>query len=185
TTVLVVDAFGNTVISSTAQVDIAIGANPGGGTLSGTTSVAAVQGVAQFSDLSIDKVGAGYTLVASSSGLAAATSGSFDIAPGAPATLMILVQPSTTGHNKPIKPPVEVGVFDAWGNLVDTATTAITMTIAVNPSGGVLSGTTTRSAVQGIAVFDDLSIDQNGNGYVLAAAAPGLAGDQSQPFRIK
>ena len=185
TTVVVVDAFGNTVTTSTALVDIAIGANPGGGKLSGTTPVAAVQGVALFSDLSIDKVGAGYTLVANSANLTPATSAPFDITPGAPAALAFLVQPSTTDHNKPIKPPVEVGVFDAWGNLVDTATTAITMTIAVNPSGGVLSGTTTRAAVQGIAVFDDLSIDQNGSGYELAADAPGLAGDQSRPFRIK
>jgi hypothetical protein len=185
TTVRVVDAFDNTVTTSNAQIDLAIGSNPGGGTLSGTTSVTAAQGVALFSDLSIDRVGVGYTLDASTAGRTPVSSVSFDITPGAPSVLAILVQPSTTDHNKTIKPPVEVGVLDNWGNLVDTATTAITMAIAVNPSGGVLSGTTTRAAVNGIAVFDDLSIDKNGTGYVLSADATGLTGDQSRPFRIK
>ena len=41
---------------------MAIGTNPGGGTLSGTTTVAAVAGVATFSNLSINKAGTGYTL---------------------------------------------------------------------------------------------------------------------------
>jgi hypothetical protein len=45
---------------------IAIGANPVGGTLSGTTTVAAVAGTATFANLSIDKAGAGYTLAATS-----------------------------------------------------------------------------------------------------------------------
>ena len=49
------------------------------GLLSGTTSVAPVNGIAQFGDLTIDKAGTGYVLRASVSGAAAATSSSFDI----------------------------------------------------------------------------------------------------------
>ena len=78
-TVQVSDSQGNVVTSSSATVTLAIGNNPGGGTLSGTTSVAAVNGIATFSNLSIDKTGTGYTLVASSSGLTGATSSAFDI----------------------------------------------------------------------------------------------------------
>jgi uncharacterized repeat protein (TIGR01451 family) len=70
---------GNNLVSSTANVTLAIGTNPGGGTLSGTTTVAAVGGTATFSNLSINNVGAGYTLAASSSGLAGATSNAFNI----------------------------------------------------------------------------------------------------------
>ena len=47
---------------------MAIGTNPGGGTLSGTNPVAAVSGVATFANLSIDKAGNGYTLTASAGG---------------------------------------------------------------------------------------------------------------------
>jgi hypothetical protein len=78
-TVLVQDAFGNTVTSATNVVNIAIGTNPSGGTLSGTTSVTVSGGIATFSNLSINKVGNGYTLVATSGTLTSATSASFNI----------------------------------------------------------------------------------------------------------
>src|SRR5439155_18745135 len=52
-TVQIQDANGN-LVNSTASVAIAIANNPSSGTLSGTTPVAAVSGVAAFSDLSIN-----------------------------------------------------------------------------------------------------------------------------------
>src|SRR5438094_2305233 len=48
--------------SSTASITVAIGSNPSGGTLSGTTTVAAASGVATFSQLSINAGATGYTL---------------------------------------------------------------------------------------------------------------------------
>src|SRR5439155_988919 len=59
------DALGNTITSFTGNVTVSIANNAGGGTLSGTVTIAAVNGVASFSTLSIDKVGSGYTLTAS------------------------------------------------------------------------------------------------------------------------
>jgi Tol biopolymer transport system component len=61
---------------------VAIGTNPSGGTLSGTTMIIAVAGVATFSNLSIDKAGTGYTLQATSGALTAATSAAFNITNG-------------------------------------------------------------------------------------------------------
>ena len=87
-TVLVQDASGNTVTSSTAAITLAIGTNPSGGVLSGTSNCpagpgtvcqSAVGGVATFADLSIDTAGTGYTLGASSPGLTGATSGAFNV----------------------------------------------------------------------------------------------------------
>jgi hypothetical protein len=78
-TVEVEDAFGNPDTSSTAAVTMAIGANPGSGSLSGTTTVDASAGVASFTDLSINTSGRGYTLVATSAGITSRTSGFFDI----------------------------------------------------------------------------------------------------------
>ena len=46
-------------------VTVSIQANPGGGTLSGTTTVDSSNGVADFGNLQIDKAGVGYDLVAS------------------------------------------------------------------------------------------------------------------------
>ena len=66
----------------TGSVSIAIGHNGGlllHGTLSGTKTVPVVNGVATFSDLSIDQLGNGYTLVVSAPGATSAESTPFNI----------------------------------------------------------------------------------------------------------
>ena len=63
-----------------ASISLAIGNNPGGGTLGGTSPQTASGGIASFADLTIDNPGVDYTLVASSTGFASATSGPFTIA---------------------------------------------------------------------------------------------------------
>ena len=74
------DANNVTLPSFTGSITLALGSNPGGGTLSGTNPQNATGGVATFADLSIDKLGTGYTLVASpTGGLPAATSNAFNI----------------------------------------------------------------------------------------------------------
>jgi len=73
------DAFGNTQPSFVGNVTVSIGTNPSAGTLAGTLTTAAVAGVATFTNLSINNVGTGYTLVANGAGLTAATSNAFDI----------------------------------------------------------------------------------------------------------
>jgi len=60
-------------------VSIAFGTNAGGGTLSGTLSVGTVNGVATFNNLSINNSGTGYTLSATSSGLNAGLTSSFNV----------------------------------------------------------------------------------------------------------
>ncbi len=51
-------------------------------TLSGTTTTNATAGIAGFTDLSIDRAGKGYTLVATASNLSSATSAAFDVVSG-------------------------------------------------------------------------------------------------------
>src|SRR5262249_23656842 len=88
-TVLVEDAFGNVVASDTSTVTIALGANPGGATLGGTTTAQAANGRATFPKLNLSAFGSGYTLVARDGGLPALTSRPFDVNP-------ITITPSTT-----------------------------------------------------------------------------------------
>jgi len=77
----VVDQFGNVETGDNSDtMTLSIGANPSGGTLGGTLTVTVVNGVATFSDLSIDLVGMGYTLHASvGGGLADIDSNPFNI----------------------------------------------------------------------------------------------------------
>jgi hypothetical protein len=77
-TVRLLDDNGKLKTGSSAPVTIALASNPAGATLGGTTTVDAVGGVASFSNLTLNKAGGQYTLVASSPGLASATSSSFD-----------------------------------------------------------------------------------------------------------
>ena len=67
--VAVQDAKGNTVTTASTSITVAIGTNPASGTLAGTTTVAAANGVATFSTLSLNLAGTGYTLTASATGL--------------------------------------------------------------------------------------------------------------------
>ena len=62
------------------QVTVSIEANPGGGTLTGTTTVTSSKGVADFGNLQINKAGSAYNLAASTPGFTPATSSFFIIA---------------------------------------------------------------------------------------------------------
>jgi len=80
--VAIEDDLGNTMTNFSGTVTIAIGRNGGvvlPGTLSGTKTVPVVNGIATFSDLSIDQPGNGYTLRVTSSGLLGAESAAFNI----------------------------------------------------------------------------------------------------------
>ena len=76
--VAVVDGQGRVVTSSIAPITVGIRDNPGRARLRGTTTVHAVHGVASFTDLTLDALGNGYTLTASSPKLPATTSSPFD-----------------------------------------------------------------------------------------------------------
>src|SRR5438132_9999697 len=58
--VTALDPAGNPVPGFTGSITVALGNNPGGSALGGTTTVAAVNGVASFATLTLDKTGTGY-----------------------------------------------------------------------------------------------------------------------------
>jgi len=163
---------------------MAIGTNPGSGTLSGTNPVAASGGTATFSDLSINKMGEGYTLTATADGLTSATSNTFNITAGAASKLIFNVQPSHTTVNETFNPNVVVWVTDANENLVTNASNSVTMSFGTNPSGATLSGTLTVSASGGVATFTSLSVNLTGTGYTLKAASSGLTDGISTAFNV-
>jgi len=79
-TLELLDAYGNRATSDNATtVDVALGANPTGATLTGALSQPSSAGIVTYGDLAVNRVGAGYTLVASGAGLAAVESAPFDI----------------------------------------------------------------------------------------------------------
>jgi hypothetical protein len=178
------DALGNTVVTFTGSVTVAIGTNAGGGTLSGTTSVTAILGVATFPNLSINRPGTGYTLTASGVGATAATSGPFNITPGPAVQLVFTGPPSNTGAGAAITPAVLVTAQDALGNTATSFGGLVTITIADNPGGATLSGTPAVNAASGVATFSNLRLNRPGIGYTLRAGSAGLVPDTSTAFNV-
>jgi hypothetical protein len=125
--------------------------------------------VATFADLSINKSGVGYTLVASSSGVDSATSGTFTIIGGPMSTVSVTTAiPGTVDAG--VAFTLGITAYDALGNIA-TYTGTVTVAIHTNPASGTLSGTLSKSAVAGVVSFTDLAIDNAGTGYVLRATA--------------
>ncbi len=77
--VAILDAAGVLIPNASDSITIGISNSPGGGTLSGTTTVAAAGGVATFTNLRIDKRGEGYTLVAGAARYGSDVSWSFSV----------------------------------------------------------------------------------------------------------
>ncbi|MDH4044282.1 MAG: Ig-like domain-containing protein [Gemmatimonadota bacterium] len=184
------DASGNRVPTARNAVTLAISTNPGSGTLSGTKTVTAVNGIASFSGLWIDKAAPGYTLSATASGLSTGTSSSFTVNPGAPTKLAFGTQPGNVQGYVPFAPTVTATIADAFGNTVTAATNAVTVDFGVNvwksvfSSGSMLFGTKTVNAVSGVATFPNLRVDKPGPGYALSASAAGLTPGSSNPFAV-
>ncbi|HUL49677.1 MAG TPA: hypothetical protein VLT79_06690 [Gemmatimonadales bacterium] len=182
--VAVQDTLGNVLANATNTVTLAIGTNPTGGTIAGTVSVAAVNGIATFGNVKLNRKGSGYTLTAATSGFISATSAPFNIAAGPAARLAFTTQPSATNAAATITPPVQVVALDAQGDTATGSTAAVTLAIGTNPGSGTLAGTTTQNAVGGVATFADLSIQQAGTGYTLVAGSAGLSSATSFSFNI-
>src|SRR5213592_2948731 len=77
--VAALDASEHVVQGFTGAIGLALEPASNGGTLSGGTPINAVNGIATFPSLSVDKAGTGYTLRATASGLTDATSSAFAV----------------------------------------------------------------------------------------------------------
>ncbi len=120
-----------------------------------------------------------------SSGGSAASRGSGG--PPAATHLTFLTQPSDAAVGAKITPPVRVAAEDDQDRVVTTFSGTISIAIGQNGSllVGHLNGTTSVAAVNGVATFADLSIDQPGvSDYTLVASSSPLASAQSAPFKV-
>ena len=101
-----------------------------------------------------------------------------------PTKLAFQVQAVDTPLNTAITPAVQVAVEDAAGTVVTNSTAPVTVGLYGDPNSGVLSGTLTVNAVNGIATFSDLTISTLGTGYSLRAYSGNLTAVIGNAFNI-
>lgn len=168
--VVAFDAFDNVDAAFTGGVTVSITDGPGGATLQGTTTRAAVAGIATFDDLRLDVAGS-YTLTFASAGLTSGVVEGLVTVAGAAASFTILSGDGQLGLiSTLLASPLRVRVADAFGNGVVT-----TVTFAVASGGGSLgtpSGTTNGAGeAQTTWTLGTLVGAQS-----VTAATPGLGG---------
>jgi hypothetical protein len=172
--VAVEDAFGNIVTSDTSTVTIAVASGPGGFAAGSTTSVAAVSGVAAFSNLILNTPGS-YTVSVSDAGLTGATTGTITVSPAAASQLVLQQSPTSGTAGQALSPTVKVAVEDVFGNVLTTNTSTVTIAVASGPGGFAAGSTTSVAAVNGVATFNNVILDTSGS-YTLSVSDSGLAG---------
>jgi streptogramin lyase len=177
------NSSGNVISSFDGTVTVALASNPGGATLGGTLSVAASDGVATFSNLSLTKAASGYTLDVSASGLGGATTTAITVTPAAATQVAIIEEPPasvTAGSGFGFQASVE----DAYGNVVTTANNTVSVALTNDPTGATLGGTLSVTASSGVATFSGLTLTQAASGYTLQASSSGLSSATSSGITV-
>ncbi len=173
-TVDIEDAAGDIVTSDNTDITLSVASGPGN--LTGTIIVQAVDGVATFSNVSVNEAGT-YALSAADGSLSTATSSHFTVSQG---QLVFVQQPSSALAGAAISPSVEVAIETAGGSVIDSNAT---ITLSLASGSGSLAGTTTVQASDGVATFSNLSVGSAGT-FSLAASGSLLTGADSTSFTI-
>ncbi len=174
------DQFGNAVTNQSGNVTVAIGTNPGGGSLTGTKTLPLNTATAQavYTNLSINKVGVGYTLI-SSGGVAphGDTSAAFTITTASASTIALV---SGDGQSAPINRSLSsalvVKVTDAGANPVSGVTVVFSVdSIPAGATGQSVSPLSAVTDVNGLA-STSLHLGNKVGRYAVGARSTGLAG---------
>lgn len=152
---------------------------------SGSRIVQAVDGVATFSNLTIVEPRSGMKLVARSAGLTPAISSPFEVRAGPGVRLVFTRSPAGARVGAPLSPTILVEVQDAGGYTDRTASHLVTLAFINNPTGATLAGDVAVAAVNGLATFANVTVDQRGQGYNLRATATGLSDAVSASFHVR
>ncbi len=162
------DAFGNRVTSFDDEVSVALN-NAGNAELSGLAAVDAIEGIATFSDLSVDLVGT-YTLKATGAQLET-DSDAFNILPGEPVAMESSIEADPEENvlaDEEDKSIITVTLRDTFGNYVPDAGEIVLLFIS-----GV--GETNNYSNNGDGTYTwDLTSDSPGTSSVTAILTSGV-----------
>jgi hypothetical protein len=184
-TVRTLDGFGwpTQAFDGTAAVTGTLGTGPDGNAPQYNTALSFTKGVATGQTLATPyAIETGRQLTVTS-GPIHGSSNLFDVVGGDPDHLAFIQQPTDVDAGASITPAVTVGVYDAGGNLENVAQ-PIALSFGNDPVGGsTLGGTATQTSAAGVATFNDLTVDQAGDGFTLTATSGALSAT-SDPFNV-
>jgi len=105
---------------------------------------------------------------------------------GAPARLGFVAYPSLAVEGTPFRSSIQVEIEDYYLQRLTTATDTVTLEITegTGTAGAALRGGVSKAAVNGVATFDDVSVDKRGSGLTLTARSPGLQPAVSFAFDV-
>jgi len=108
--------------------------------------------------------------------------------PGSANQLAFTIQPQNSpAGTEGLNNNISVSIQDSFSNVITSGPSSsdlISLNISNNVSGATLLGTVAVNAVNGVAVFSDLGIDQTANGYRLSADSGSLLPATSNSFNI-
>jgi len=109
-----------------------------------------------------------------------------DEGPLRPSGLTFSLEPENSVAGAPISPGVAVTVLYNTGDtaFVSTATISLSIELGTGNPKARLHGDTVQAAVNGTAMFSNVSIDSAGAGYRLIASSNGLGAAQSDAFDV-
>jgi len=179
--VSVEDTLGNIVTTPSTPILLAIASNPSGGTLTcAPNPVNSSNGASVFS-CSVDLVGTGYTVTATSSAFGSVTTTPFSITAGTVNQLTIVSSPvSGTASSSPALGPITVQEQDAAGN---PTTAAETVTLASSSTGAKFAGTANGAPITSLSIPTGSSSatfyygDTSSGSPIITVSSPGLSPD--------
>jgi len=173
------DGSKNIATNNDSIVTLSIKSGPAGASLGGTTSLAADNGIATFSDILLETAGH-YRLMASEGDLVVASK-TITILPAAAANVNFVQEPVNVVAGHQFSSRIEVSVTDAFGNAVANGT-EVTLAVDGAPGGGAIFGKTAAVTHNGIARFSNVTLRTAGD-YTLTALA-GSVSAQSVSFAV-
>ena len=180
--VAVQNSSGNTVTSDSSTVTVSVASGPGGFASGSTTSVAAINGVATFSNLLFNTAGT-YTLSVSDGSLTGATTATITVSPGAASQLVIAQSPTAGVAGQALSPGLAVAVEDAFGNVVASNSSTVTAYVSGGPANFVGSSVTSVAVVNGVATFNSLFLGAVGS-YTLGVSDGTLTRANTGSFTV-
>ncbi len=174
------DPYNNLATSFAGAVTVNLASGPG--TLGGTVTTDAVNGVATFKDL-VSTTSGSDAFSATSGTLSAPATTPVTVTPAPPSQLIIQIQPSqtaTAGLAFATQPVVEIA--DPYGN-VETSDNTTVVTAYLSSGTGPLKGTVTATANDGVATFSGL-FDDTAETITLSFTGGGLTSLASVPVTV-